>query len=156
MVVYIYTNGGGEGVLATDSLELLNIEIEETPEHIKEKLKQILPSFASLKNPIDVTAQASEDQYLRGLEIIINDPNTEGVLAILLPQLSLFTINFPERFSKMFYKQKPVVFVVYGGGFTEIIKRELEKYVPVFDYPDEGAKALKLLIDLKKSKKLFI
>jgi len=39
MVIYIYTNGGGEGVLTTDALEENNIKIEETPEDIKEKLK---------------------------------------------------------------------------------------------------------------------
>ena len=41
MVIYVYTNGGGEGVLTTDALEENNIKIEETPDDIKEKLKNI-------------------------------------------------------------------------------------------------------------------
>ena len=150
MVVYVYTNGGGEGVLATDSLELLGIEIEETPDDIKEKLKSILPPFASLKNPIDTTAQASEDQYIEGLKIILNDNRTEGILAILLPQLPWYTLDFPRKFSGI-YNKKPIVFVVYGGEYSSKIKNELSKIVPVFDYPDSAAKALKFILDLRRS-----
>lgn len=150
MVVYVYTNGGGEGVLATDELETLGINLEETPEDIKEKLKNILPQFSSLKNPIDTTAQASEDQYLNGLKVLLEDKRTEGILSILLPQLPWYTVEFPKKFSNIYDKKVPIVFVVYGGGYTEEIKEELSKYAPVFDYPRSAAKALKLLLDLKK------
>ena len=150
MVVYVYTNGGGEGVLATDALEQNNIILEETPEDIKEKLKQILPSFSSFHNPIDTTAQASEDQYVKGLEILINDSRTEGIIAIVLPQLAFFTEKFPEKVGKIINKKIPVVFVIYGGGFTEQIKISLEKYVPVFESPEDAVKALKFLLTLRE------
>ncbi|BFI73166.1 acetate--CoA ligase [ADP-forming] II subunit alpha [Nanoarchaeota archaeon] len=149
MVVYVYTNGGGEGVLATDALEQNNILLQETPEDIKEKLKQILPSFSSFHNPIDTTAQANEDQYIKGLEILLNDYRTEGIISIVLPQLSFFTEKFPEKVSKIINK-KPLVFVVYGGGFTEQIKISLERYAPVFESPEDAVKSLRLLLTLKE------
>ncbi|MGC9133083.1 MAG: hypothetical protein ACP5GJ_01605 [Nanopusillaceae archaeon] len=152
MVVYIYTNGGGEGVLATDALEINNIILEETPEDIKEKLKQILPSFSSFHNPIDTTAQASEDQYIEGLKILINDNRTEGIISIVLPQLAFFTEKFPEKVSKVINKKIPIVFVIYGGGFTEQIKISLENYAPVFDSPEDAVKSLKFLLELKKNR----
>jgi len=151
MVIYIYTNGGGEGVLTTDALEENNIKIEETPEDVKEKLKSILPSFASFHNPIDTTAQASEDQYIEGLKILLNDPRTEGIIAILLPQLPSFTEKFPEKLSKIINKKVPLVFLIYGGGFTEQIKTYVEEYLPVFESPEEAAKALSFLLKLKRN-----
>ncbi len=151
MVIYIYTNGGGEGVLATDALEEHNIKIEETPEDIKEKLKNILPPFASFHNPIDTTAQASEDQYIEGLKILLEDSRTEGIIAILLPQLPSFTEKFPEKLSKIINKNIPLVFLIYGGGFTEQIKISVEEYLPVFESPEEAAKALSFLLRLKRN-----
>ena len=151
MVIYIYTNGGGEGVLTTDALEENNIKIEETPEDVKEKLKNILPSFASFHNPVDTTAQASEDQYIEGLKILLNDSRTEGIIAILLPQLPSFTEKFPEKLSKIINKKVSLVFLIYGGGFTEQIKIYVEEYLPVFESPEEAAKALSFLLRLKRN-----
>ncbi|BBL45748.1 acetate--CoA ligase [ADP-forming] II subunit alpha [Nanobdella aerobiophila] len=149
MVVFIYTNGGGEGVLTTDELEFNNINIGETPEDIKEQLKRILPSFSSFHNPIDTTAQANEDQYLEGLKILINDDRTEGIISILLPQLASFSEKFADKLSKIINKRVPLVFIIYGGGFTEQIRLSVDKYVPAFESPDEAVKSLKFLLDLK-------
>lgn len=154
MVIYVYTNGGGEGVLASDALEKLGIEIEETPDDIKEKLKKVLPEFSSLHNPIDTTASCPEDNYIEGLKIILEDNRTEGVLAILLPQLPSFTENFPNKVKDVLNKKVPIVFVVYGGEFTGKIKNIMDSFVPTFEYPDEAASALKFMIDIKKRFKL--
>jgi len=145
MKVCIYTNGGGEGVLATDAAESLGLEIPETPEHLKEKLKQILPSFASLHNPIDTTAQASEDQYLQGLKVLLEDSCFDAILAILLPQLPLYSRSFPKKFTEIYKKQKPIVFVIYGGSFAKEIAEELERVVPVFENPIQASKSIRLL-----------
>jgi len=142
MKVCIYTNGGGEGVLAADAIESFGLEIPETPEHLKEKLKKILPSFASLKNPIDTTAQASEDIYLEGLRILLEDSYFDSILAILLPQLPWYTEKFSEKFKEIYKKQKPLVFVIYGGYFAEKLTKSLETIVPVFKYPNQAAKAI--------------
>ncbi len=148
MRIVVYTNGGGEGVLATDALESLGLEVPETPEYLKEKLKHILPSFASLHNPIDTTAQASEDQYLKGLKILLEDSYFDTILAILLPQLPWYTKNFPKKFKEIYKKQKPVIFVIYGGSFAKRIAEELEKIVPVFESPIQASKAVWILKEL--------
>ncbi len=148
MRVCVYTNGGGEGVLATDALESLGLEIPETPEYLKEKLKQVLPPFASLHNPIDTTAQASEDQYLEGLKILLEDDYFDAILAILLPQLPWYTENFPKKFKEIYKKQKPIVFVIYGGFYAKKIAEELERIVPVFESPVQASKAIKLLDEI--------
>ena len=149
MKVAIYTNGGGEGVLASDALENLKLEVPRTPTNIKKKLKNILPNFASLDNPIDTTAQATEDQYLKGLEILLNSKYFDSILAILLPQLPWYTENFHEKFSKIYKKQKPIVFVIYGGINTKKIVNHLEKYVPIFDNPEQAAKSIWFLSKIK-------
>jgi len=142
MKVCIYTNGGGEGVLAADAIESFGLEIPETPDYLKEKLNKILPPFASLKNPIDTTAQAPEDAYLEGLRILLEDSYFDLILAILLPQLPWYTEKFTEKFKEIYKKQKPLVFVIYGGHFAEKLTKSLETVVPVFKFPNQAAKAI--------------
>ena len=150
MKVCIYTNGGGEGVLATDALESLGLEIPEVPSELKNKLSKVLPDFASFHNPIDTTAQASEEQYIEGLKIILEDSFFDGILAILLPQLPWYTTNFVDLFKKVFNKQKPVIFVIYGGLYAKNLAQLLENIVPVFENPIQAAKAFWLLNKLRK------
>jgi len=149
-MIYIYTNGGGMGVLASDALEKLEIELEDTPDDIKERLKSILPYFASLKNPIDTTANATEDQYVEGLKILVEDNRTEAILAILLPQLPHYTENIVEKIKNVVSKRTFIVFVVYGGEYSERIKKKLEEYFLVFESPEEAARAIKFFYEIKK------
>jgi len=150
MKVCIYTNGGGEGVLATDALESLGLEIPETPDNLKQKLSKVLDNFASFHNPIDTTAQASEEQYVEGLKIILNDDYFDGILAILLPQLPWYTQNFINLFKRAFNKQKPVIFVIYGGLYAKTLAEALDELVPVFESPIQAAKAFWILSKLKE------
>ncbi|RDD52350.1 hypothetical protein BA065_02230 [Nanoarchaeota archaeon NZ13-N] len=145
-MIYVYTNGGGMGVLASDALERLGIELEDTPEDMKEKLKKVLPYFASLKNPIDTTANATEDQYVEGLRILIEDNRTEAILAILLPQLPHYTEKIVDKIKEVCKKNIFITFVIYGGFYADKIRKELEGFFPVFESPEEAAKALKFYL----------
>jgi len=151
-MIYVYTNGGGMGVLASDALEELGIELMDTPDYIKEKLRNVLPYFASLKNPIDTTANATEDQYVEGLRILLEDNRTEAILAILLPQLPHYTENIVEKIRSIYNNRVFIVFVVYGGEYSERIRKKLEVYFPVFESPEEAAKAIKFFYEIKRFK----
>jgi len=151
-MIYIYTNGGGMGVLASDALEKLGINLEDTPDDLKEKLKNVLPYFASLKNPIDTTANATEDQYVEGLRILIEDSRTEAILAILLPQLPHYTENIVEKIRNVCKREVFIVFVVYGGMYSEKIKKKLEEHFLVFESPEEAAKAIEFFVTVSMHK----
>jgi len=140
------------GVLASDALEKLGIELKDTPDDIKEKLRNVLPYFASLKNPIDTTANATEDQYVEGLKILIEDSRTEAILAILLPQLPHYTEKIVEKIRGIYKRNVFIVFVVYGGEYSEKIKKKLEEYFLVFESPEEAAKAIEFFIMINKHK----
>jgi len=62
--VVILTNAGGPG--------------------IKEKLSKILPKFASLKNPVDTTANINPNEYKVALKILDEDSQFKKPLMICL------------------------------------------------------------------------
>lgn len=56
--VAVFTISGGVGIMLADQLAERGFTLPETPNNVKEKLKEILP-IAGISNPIDTTAQIS-------------------------------------------------------------------------------------------------
>jgi acetate---CoA ligase (ADP-forming) len=55
----ILSHSGGAGVMAADAATLAGAEMPPLPEDLRQKLAGMLPKFASLNNPLDMTGGAS-------------------------------------------------------------------------------------------------
>ncbi len=82
----IVTNGGGPGVMATDYAIDLGLEIATLSDSTIESLNKVLPETWSHGNPVDVIGDAQADRYQHAVKACLEDPNVDGVLAILTPQ----------------------------------------------------------------------
>lgn len=82
----IITNGGGAGVLAADRAGDLDVELAAPSEATLEKLDAALPPYWSRANPIDILGDASPEQFAAAVGTALEDPNFDGVLAMLTPQ----------------------------------------------------------------------
>lgn len=82
----IVTNGGGPGVMATDYAIDLGLEIATLSDSTIETLNKVLPETWSHGNPVDVIGDAQADRYQHAVKACLEDPNVDGVLAILTPQ----------------------------------------------------------------------
>ena len=69
--VAIVTNSGGPGVLAADRAAELGLEIPEPSAALKERLREFLPPIASLRNPIDLTVEGTEEGFRRTLAAML-------------------------------------------------------------------------------------
>jgi acetate---CoA ligase (ADP-forming) len=78
----VLTVSGGAGVLISDAAESLGVAMPEMPEATQERLKTLV-SFSSSRNPVDCTAQVSNDMTLVGafLEAMVNEGGYSSVLA---------------------------------------------------------------------------
>ena len=72
--VAIVTNSGGPGVLAADKGESLGLVIAEPNAVQKEALSSFLPSYAAVRNPIDLTVEGNEEGYRRALVSLLEGP----------------------------------------------------------------------------------
>jgi acyl-CoA synthetase (NDP forming) len=70
--VAIVTNSGGPGVLAADRAEEVGLDVAEPSAAVKEKLA-FLPPQCALKNPIDLTAEGTEDGYRKTLLAVADE-----------------------------------------------------------------------------------
>jgi acetate---CoA ligase (ADP-forming) len=80
--VLILTNGGGVGVLATDSAEKFGVPLKFAPENLQEELKKYMPSFGSAKNPVDLTGMAGSDWYHDTVKIGFEHEWVDGLVVL--------------------------------------------------------------------------
>ena len=80
--VGILTDGGGFGVIATDSCEELGLELARPTSETKERLRSQLPPYCSTENPVDIGGDADSDPSLfaTSLEIFLKDPGVDAML----------------------------------------------------------------------------
>lgn len=80
----IITISGGAGILMTDECIGRGMRLAELAPQTLARLREFVPSFGSLINPVDVTAAIFNDLTLinRTLQTIIDDPNVDCVAMI--------------------------------------------------------------------------
>ena len=85
--VAVITNSGGPGVLATDRLEKLGLEMAKLSGETVEELRSFLPPQCSVRNPIDLIADADYGRYRRTIEVVCRDGNVDALLVICVPPI---------------------------------------------------------------------
>lgn len=138
----ILTNAGGPGVLATDALVANGGELAVLSASSVEALNKFLSPNWSHANPIDVLGDAGPEEYARALEIAINDPSGDGLLAVLTPQGMTDPARMAEGLKPFAGGTgKPVLASWMGGqlvsGGVKILN---ESGIPTFSYPDTAAR----------------
>ena len=139
----ILTNAGGPAVLATDALIARGGELAPLSEESRREFDALLPPHWSHGNPIDILGDADPERYERALEIAINDPGSDGLLAILAPQGMTNPASVAERVSRHAKgHHKPLLASWMGANEVEEGRAILNAAgIPTFDYPDTAARA---------------
>jgi len=80
--VAVLTDGGGHATIAADILTDLGVTIPELNEKTQERLKEILPFTASVRNPVDVAGGTDADPsyFAECVRILLKDHNVDGLL----------------------------------------------------------------------------
>lgn len=61
--VLILTNAGGIGVMTADLCNKAGLDVPEIPQEVLKKLKQDLPPYYSLANPVDLTGNSKDEEF---------------------------------------------------------------------------------------------
>lgn len=81
--VGILTPSGGAGIMLADMCEQEGLKIGELDSRTRTRLAEVLPPYASLANPVDITAQGViETGYAVPLEIMLTCPGLDAVVVV--------------------------------------------------------------------------
>lgn len=150
--VCIITNGGGSGVLAADECMRQGLELPQISEDIRERVKAHFPEYYGINNPIDLTAQVKDDDYIEAMKLLKD--HFDAFLIIALPNVYGITEALGEKVGE--FKKglgKPIVSYIASSRITGRIIKGMERYgIPVYPSPERAVKGLRALLvkDLKQ------
>jgi acetyltransferase len=153
--VLIITNGGGVGVLGTDSAEKFGIPLKFAPPELQEELKKYMPSFGSARNPVDLTGMAGNDWYHDTVEIAFNHEWVDGLVVLYCETAMTDPLEIAKSIKKGIddtgIKNKPIIVSFVGGERSDKAMRWLvENGIPAYGGPDVALNAIGALYEYAK------
>ncbi len=146
----ILTNGGGVGVLGTDSAEKYGVPLKFAPEEVQEELKKHMPSFGSAKNPVDLTGMAGNDWYYASTKFAFAHDWVDGLVILYCETAMTNPIEIAKAIHKAVtetgIKDKPVTISFVGGKRSdEAMQWLVENGIPAYNAPDLAVRAMGVL-----------
>lgn len=150
--VCVLTNAGGPAIMATDALINLGLKMANLSAKTVEFLRTILPDEASLRNPVDMLAGATEKEFSLSLKAILEDENVDAVIVINVPPIMQDPITVAKAISEIAKQyDKPVLGCFMG---VEDIIKELQKNklnsIPLYTFAESPARALAGMVKYHK------
>lgn len=144
--ICIITNGGGSGVLAADECMRQGLDLPQLSEEIREKIRPHFPEYYGINNPLDLTAQVKDDDYIEALKLLRDD--FDAFIIIALPNVFGITDGLGEKIGEL--KEsigKPIVSYIASSRITGKITKGMERYgIPVYPSPEKAVRGLKALL----------
>ncbi|HHX58677.1 MAG TPA: hypothetical protein GX706_02845 [Candidatus Moranbacteria bacterium] len=150
----IITNAGGPGVIATDLIEEAeNINIAQLQKKTIDQLKAVLPAEASKVNPVDILGDALEDRYQNAIDVVVQDKNVGGILALITPQAQTPLKKIANTLALVNKKYSIPVYPVFITAHNEEAMNVFKKNdLTHFVYPEEIINALNKFFSNQKTK----
>jgi acetate---CoA ligase (ADP-forming) len=153
----LMTISGGAGILMCDRCEDEGLQVAKLKNETKDALKQVLPSFASVENPIDVTAElvANPDLLLKPMEITLADPHVDS-LVIFLGLQSSNGLRLASLIIEAAAPTGKFIAVNWIAAPPGAVQKLRENSIPVFSDPARGIRSLGALVKYVQCRKLIL
>ncbi len=155
--VGIITDGGGAGVMTTDALETLGMEVPELTGETRRRLRElvekgVLPPFATLGNPVDLTGSVTVEMYVETFRILMESDQIDIVIVLALHHVPgvadpIELVNELVEEARNF--NKPVIACDIGGSqMAVMVREEFDKnFIPSYPSPERSAHAARALAE---------
>lgn len=150
----ILTNGGGAGVLATDSFAERGGRLAELQPETLAALDGVLPPNWSHGNPVDIIGDAPAKRYEESLKVLLEDENTDAVLVLSCPTAMASGTLAAEAVIRTAAQnnQVPVLTNWLGGVSVEEARRLFTEHrIPTYDTPHDAVRAFMHLVNYRRS-----
>jgi acetate---CoA ligase (ADP-forming) len=157
----ILTNGGGVGVLATDTAERVGLPLKFAPEDLQAEIRKYIPEFGSARNPVDMTGMAYAEWYYKTVKASFAHPWVNGVV-ILYCETSLtnpqdISDSIRRAIADSGARAKPVTVAFIGGtAAAAAMKGLVEIGIPCFEVPDKAVNAMAALNEYARIRALSL
>ncbi len=155
--IAIVTNAGGPGVMATDTIISLGGKLETLSNETMGKLDQLLPSYWSHGNPVDVLGDASPKRISEATSIVLDDENVDAVLVILTPQAMTNPTATAQAIVDISGKTSKFIMTAWLGGTS--MRQGLDiltnAEIPVYNTPGQAMRSFMTMTQYMKNLELL-
>ena len=150
--VAIVSNAGGPGILAADACAGAGLEVPELSAAAQDQLRALVSRDATVRNPVDLVAGATAEQFEQALRVALLDDTVDALLAIFVPPLVTRAEDVARAISRAaeVAGDKPVVACFLGrvGVPAELRGTDGQRTIPSYAFPEAAAHALGRIADL--------
>lgn len=144
--VAIITNLGGPGVITADMCEKYGLNISKFSDETVLKLKEKLPSYCTVSNPLDLTGDPDPTRYKIALKEVYSDKEVDCVIIVAGPLVGGEVVaNFIVDFFNK-YKKPTAVCWVTENHETKEVKILEESGIPTYEMPEDAVKSMAALV----------
>jgi acetyl coenzyme A synthetase (ADP forming)-like protein len=143
--VAIITNGGGPGILCADACEAEGLIVPPLPDDVAAGLRQFLPPQASVRNPIDMIAAASADDYRRVIQTVAASDSIDAIVVIFIPPLVTQPADVARAIREAadaLPRPIPLVTVFMSAHGVPDELKGIKVSIPSYQFPEDAARAL--------------
>ena len=155
--VSVLSSSGGAGALLADYTGDMGLSMARFSAATEQRLKQSLPAFARIANPVDLTGQVTTDRDLfkNACEAVSAEPRTEAVIVQFSTSGRRYLEESGHAFKAVAATGLPTVVSFVGDAMEAPLVREFRE-AGVFLSPDPRVSmwALQLLYQRQRSKTL--
>jgi len=139
----IVTNAGGPGVMAADTLAEYGYGPVALSAETLKKLNEILPSYWSKRNPIDMLGEATPELYRKVVEICLRAVEVNGILILSAPKALTDTAAAAAALVDLIRDAPIPVITSWVGGAAMQKGRDIfnRAGIPTFDTPERAVRA---------------
>lgn len=156
----ILTNGGGVGILATDTLLATGGELLTLSPSTLNKLNTVLPPTWSQGNPVDIIGDAPPERYVKALEILMDDPTIQTILLVHCPTSLSPTHDVFKGVIESITQRKiprPDILVVC---LQQNIEKDMlfhfnQNKIPIYPTPERAVRSFMHLLKCENEKKFI-
>ena len=159
----ILTNGGGVGVLATDTLIEKHGTLAELSAGTIARLNEVLPTTWSGTNPIDIIGDADESRYSEALSILFEDRDVDAILVMNCPTAitsctacaqSVITVASQQARSW----RRPMLLACWMGDGCAFEARKMfqKSSIPCYATPSDAIRGFMQMVRYQHSQKMLM
>lgn len=143
----VVTNAGGPGILATDAIDGLGMQMGPLSAAAQDTLREVLPVEASVLNPVDLIASADAERYRAALKVVGRDREVDGLVVLFVSPIMIDAAAVAQAIvDETGNLKKPVLACVMGRQRSDEANQILQRAgIPVFRYPEDAAITLHLM-----------
>ena len=151
--IAILTNGGGAGVVATDSVIEQGGRLAVLSDELVSRLNAVLPPTWSHGNPIDIVGDADGERYAAAIAPLIGSPDIDVLLVLNCPTAIASSADAAKAVVGSLAGKSDSVFTSWLGVDAAAEGRRLfaEARIPSYETPSQAVRAIMHMVEYRRN-----